>query len=224
MKNNLYEEQIKTKKMHSKWLFYLIPVYISLITGAVGTGMLAYHSIADKMWTIAIIMGCLFGFFLWIIVKIFLLSRTKTPTKIIGVAEDTYYKIYAINEWSEEEKVIEIPYDRVQILLIGVWTNRNFKGKRNDIVGARFILYHPGIEGVNHYTSSVAVDEEVLKDWTKRIETFHIPTVVTPMIIADVKPEQFDHLFQTVKTVPFDGSFTIKEYFEKQEKFSQWQA
>ncbi|BAQ09213.1 membrane fusion protein [Bacillus sp. OxB-1] len=222
MGRNLYDETIATGKMKPKWFFYLIVIAIFLGSGLYATGYATYSFLVMGEWWMVLLFGSFFALFLGIALKIYRLTQNKKPTKIIAVAEEDAYTIYAINEWTEEEKVTKIHYGTMDRILIGVWTNRGFKGRKSDYVGARLIIRHPDKDGEMTYTSSVVFDEEVLTGWNERIREFDIPASITPLIISEVLPEQFDALFQTIDARPFDGSFSVKEFFEKQNQLVKW--
>lgn len=222
MQNNRYDETIATGKMKRKWWYYLSIIAIFLGSGILSTGYATYSFLLSGDWWMVLLFGSLLALFLGIAFKIYRLTQNKKPTKIIAVAEEDAYTIHAINEWTEEKKITKIPYEAIGHVLIGVWTNRGFKGRKNDYVGARLVIRHPNENGDWMYTSSIALEEEALTDWTKRIQNFGIPTSITPFIISDVPPEEFDQLFQTIEAQPFDGSFSIKEFFQEQKQLVNW--
>ncbi|MFS0576084.1 hypothetical protein AB1K83_10630 [Sporosarcina sp. 179-K 3D1 HS] len=223
MSKNRYDETIATGKMKPKWIFYLIIISVMMGSLLIGTGTLLFHSLSMGEGWLSLLFGGLFAFSLWASIKIFLLTRNKKPTKIIAVAEEDAYTIYAINEWTEDEKVTKVHYDTIDHLLIGVWTNRGFKGRKSDYVGAQLIIRHPDEDGQWTYTSSIIFDEKVLTMWNERIQAHDIPAFITPFIISNVKRETFDTLIQTIDAQSFDGNFSIKDYFQQQEQLLEWQ-
>jgi len=224
MGRNIYDETIATGKMKPKWFFYLIIIAIFLGSGLISTGFATYSFLVMGECWMVLLFGSFFALFFWIAFKIYRLMQSKKPTKIFAVAEEEAYTIYAINEWTEEEKVTKVPYESIECMLIGVWTNRGFKGRKSDYVGARLIIRHPDADGEMTYTSSVVFDEKVLTGWNERIREFSIPASITPLIISEVLPDQFDTLFQTIDAPQFDGSFSVKEFFQNQEELVNWQT
>lgn len=208
--------------MKGKWIYALLLFSFMLGSLLFSAANFTIHFIRMQEWLLTCIFGRLFVFFLWATIKIFQLSRTPYPTKVFSVPEIDGYTIYAINEWSGNEKKIVIPYEAINELFIVVWTNRGFKGKPNDIVGARYIIHYT-IQEQTSYFSSIVLDEEVLHIWNERIQQHSIPASITPEIISNVPSECFSTLFETVHTIPFDGRFSIKAFFQQQERLIPWE-
>lgn len=184
---------------------------------------LALDTLLDGEWLLAALLGGISLFIGWICIQLLKLPRQKGPTTFTKVEERDGYTLYFANEWTGETKTVTFRYEQITDLLIGLWTNPGFKGRKNDYIGARLLYRYREDNGDMKYFETVIISEPTLEEWVKTIEEHQLPARITNRNISAVKEAQFDDMLETIEAIPFDGSISVKEYFMEQLDFSLWQ-
>jgi len=193
--------------------------------GAFGVALLylALGTISDGEWLLAALLGGISLFIGWIFIQLLKLPQQKGPTTFTKVEERDGYTLYFANEWTGETKAVTFRYEQITDLLIGLWTNPGFKGRKNDYIGARLLYRYREDNGDMKYSETIIISEPSLEKWVKTIKEHRIPARLTNKNISAVKEDQFDEMLETIEAIPFDGSISVKDYFMQQEDFSVWQ-
>ncbi|MFC5601919.1 hypothetical protein [Sporosarcina koreensis] len=220
-KNFSQSEKPPSEMSKAKWFYYY---FVLTLIGLLGIGALYlfFVMLPEGVWLLNLLIGGIALFLGWVFVKILLLPRQKGSTTFKKVQNETGYTTYFINEWTGETESVSFRYDQITDLLIGLWTNPKFKGRKNDYVGAR-LLYRYVEDGEMKYFETVIISEPSLDEWIETIRKHRIPARITNRNISAVKENQFDEMLETIEAEPFDGSISLKDYFMLQEDFSLWQ-
>jgi len=193
--------------------------------GAFGVALLylAFGALSDGEWPLAALLGGISLFIGWICIHLLKLPRQKGPTTSTKVEDRDGYTVYFVNEWTGETKSVTFRYKQITDLLIGLWTNPGFKGRKNDYVGARLLYRYREENGDINYSETIIISEPSLEEWVETIKEHQIPARITNRNISAVKEAQFDEMLETIEAIPFDDSTSVKDYFMQQEDFSLWQ-
>jgi hypothetical protein len=184
---------------------------------------LALDTLLDREWLLAALLGGISLFIGWIFIQLLKLPQQKGPTTFTKVEEKGGYILYFANEWTGETKAVTFHYDQITDLLIGLWTNPGFKGRKNDYIGARLLYRYREENGDMKYSETVIISEPSLEEWVKTIKEHQLPAKLSNKNISAIKEDQFDEMLETIEAIPFDGSISVKDYFMQQEDFSLWQ-
>lgn len=221
-KNVFPTDKVPSKMPVGKRIYY----YLALsFFGAFGVALLylAFDTLSDGDWLVAALLGGISLFIGWIVIKLLMLPRQKGPTAVTKVEEPGGYTIYSTNEWTGETESVIFHYAQITDLIIGIWTNPGFKGRKNDYVGARLLYRYKDTNGKMKYVDTTIISESSLAEWVEVIRKNQIPSRITNLNISAVKEMQFDEMLDRIEAIPFDGSISVKDYFMQQEDFSLWQ-
>lgn len=222
MQKNFFQPEKPPSKMSTGKRFYYL--LILSVVGLLGAGVLYlfFLVLPEGDWLLALLIGCVMIFIGWVFVKLLLLPRETGPTTFKKVENASGYTTYFINEWTGETKSVFFRYDQITDLLIGLWTNPGFKGRKNDYVGARLLYRYREENGNMKYAETIIISEPSLEEWIELIHKHQLPARITNRNISKVEEAQFDEMFNTIETLRFDDSISIKHYFMQQEDFSLW--
>ncbi|MCG7343336.1 hypothetical protein MHZ92_04285 [Sporosarcina sp. ACRSL] len=220
MQKNLFPPEGPARKMTSVKKFYY--VVVQSVIGAIGAGVLYlfFRMLPDGDWFITLLFGSIALFIGWLFVKLLLLPSQKGPTTFKKVETADGYTIYFINEWTGETESVSFRYDQITDLLIGLWTNPGFKGRKNDYVGARLLYRYNEDSGKIKYNETVIISENSLNEWIDIIQKHRLPAKITNMNISAVTEDQFEEMLETIDAIPFEESISVTDYFMQQEDFS----
>ncbi|HEX5563548.1 MAG TPA: hypothetical protein VFX34_01205, partial [Sporosarcina sp.] len=137
-KNFFQSEKPPSKMSKANWFYYY---FVLTLIGLLGVGALYlfFIMLPEGVWLLNLLIGGIALFLGWVFVKILLLPRQKGPTTFKKMYDAAGYTTYFINEWTGETESVSFRYDQITDLLIGLWTNPGFKGRKNDYVGARLL-------------------------------------------------------------------------------------
>lgn len=224
MQNNVFRTDNPPAKMSAaKKVYY----YLALSGFGVFGVALLYLSIdtfSDGEWLLAALLGGISLFIGWIFIQLLKLPRQKGPTTFTKVEERDGYTLYFTNEWTGETKSVTFRYNQITDLLIGLWTNPGFKGRKNDYIGARLLYRYQEENGNMKYSETVIISEPSLEEWVTTIKERQLPARITNRNISAVTEAQFDEMLETIEAIPFDSSISVKDYFMQQDDFSFWQS
>lgn len=193
--------------------------------GAFGVALsyLAFTTLLDGERLLAALLGGISLFIGWIVIQLLKLPRQKEMTTFTKVEEQDGYTLYFSNEWTGETKSVTFRYVQITDLLIGLWTNPGFKGRKNDYIGARLLYRYEEKNGEKKVSETVIISEPALEEWVATIKEHQLPARITNRNISAVTEAQFDELIETIESIPFDSSISVKDYFMQQDDFSLWQ-
>ncbi|QTD39876.1 hypothetical protein [Sporosarcina sp. Te-1] len=199
--------------------------YYIVIAGLSIFGILIFLFFMDVLliqeWFLATLLGGVFLFLCWVIVQLLRLPRTSGATTFNQLDTSTGYIIHAHNEWTGETEAISFHWEQIDALLIGIWTNPGFKGRKYDYVGAR-LVYRYDQNGVKKYADHIIVCEKKLEKWVDTITRHAIPALVTNSNISAVEEQDFDTMLIEIHAVTIGEITSVKDWFMEQDDFTLW--
>ncbi|MBB4825345.1 hypothetical protein HNO89_002574 [Sporosarcina luteola] len=200
-------------------LYYVVIAVISIFSILIF--LLFLDLLMDEEWILTLLLGGVILFLCWVIIQLIRLPHTSGATKLERIETSTGYVIHALNEWTGEAKTITFHWNQIDDLVIGIWTNPRFKGRKNDYVGSR-LIYRYQQDGQIKYADSIILNEKLLNDWINTISRHAIPARVTNANISAVKEQDFDQMLNEVHAVAIEEVPSIINWFMEQEDFTLW--